>query len=231
MNAAEGTVPRIAIVGMAARFPGASDVDAFWQNLLDGLPAHQAEAVDPGGFDAEFFRIAPDEATRMDPQHRMFLECCWHAMEAAGYDPGTAPRVGALFGGCSFPAYLVLSLMAQRGLIGREGALAVALGNDRDALTARAAYHLDLRGPCLTVQAFSATGLVAVHLAAQSLLLGECDLAIAGAASVRLTELSEGPVAASRSGICAPLDAASRRIAAGQRSRGRRAAATGRCRA
>lgn len=208
MNAAEGTVPRIAIVGMAARFPGASDVDAFWQNLLAGLPAHQAEAFDPGGFDAEFFRIAPDEATRMDPQQRMFLECCWHAMEAAGYNPGTAPRVGALFGGCSFPAYLVLSLMAQRELIGREGALAVALGNDRDALTARAAYHLDLRGPCLTVQAFSATGLVAVHLAAQSLLLGECDLAIAGAASVRLTQLSEGPVATSRSGICAPLDAA-----------------------
>jgi acyl transferase domain-containing protein len=103
--------------------------------------------------------------------------------------------------------YLVLSLMAQHGLAGGHISLATALANDRDALTARTAYHLDLRGPVLTVQAFSATGLVAVHLAAQSLLLGDCDLAVAGVASVCVTELPEGPVPASRSGVCAPLDA------------------------
>jgi acyl transferase domain-containing protein len=207
MNAAAGTAPQIAVVGMAARFPGAADVDEFWQNLLDGVPAHQAAGLDPSGFDAEFFDISADEATLMDPQHRMFIECCWHAMEAAGYDPRSAPGVGAVFGGCSFPVYLVLSLMAQHGLAGGHISLATALANDRDALTARTAYHLDLRGPVLTVQAFSATGLVAVHLAAQSLLLGDCDLAVAGVASVCVTELPEGPVPASRSGVCAPLDA------------------------
>ena len=202
------TVPAIAVTGMAARFPGAADVEEFWRNLLAGLPADKAADVDPAGFDADFFGIGPEEAARMDPQHRMFLECCWHALEAAGYSPDSlGPRVGALFAGCSFPAYLVANLVADPGLAVDARGVAVALANQPDVLAARAAYHLDLRGPTLTVQAFSATGLTAVHLAAQSLLLSECDFAIAGAASVRLAELAQGPVAPSGSGICAPLEA------------------------
>jgi acyl transferase domain-containing protein len=211
-----GTAPQVAVIGMAARLPGADTIEEFWRNLLQALPAHKAEGPDVAAFDAGFFGIDPGEAALMDPQHRMFLECCWNALEDAGHDPVEAePLVRALYGGCSLPAYLVLSLAARDpshpsavSEAERRALASIVLANDPDALTARTAYHLDLRGACLTVQAYSATGLVAVHLAAQALLLGECDLAIAGAASVRLPELGDGPVAGSRTGVCAPLDAA-----------------------
>ena len=201
-----GAEQQIAVVGIAVRFPGADDVEAFWRNVCGGLPAHEATNLDPAGFDAGFFGMPDGEAACTDPQHRMFLECCWHAVEAAGYDPANPPGVGAIIAGCSFPEYLQ-PLMAAGDLIQRYGPHVLAMVNDRDALTARVAHLLDLRGPCLTVQAFSATGPVAVHLAAQSLLLGECDLALAGAVSVHLPDTPADPLLTSRSGRCLPLDA------------------------
>lgn len=197
----------VAVIGMAVRLPGADDVGAFWQNVLRRMPVHRVRPTDPARFDAAFFGMGPQEAACTDPQHRMFLECCWHAAEAAGYDPQALPGVGAVFGGCSLPAYLIRNLVSHHQLVERYGPLPIALVNDRDGLTARVANLLDLRGPCPAVLAFSATGLVAVHLAVQSLLLGECDVALAGAASVRLPGVPTEPSVTSRSGRCAPFDA------------------------
>jgi phthiocerol/phenolphthiocerol synthesis type-I polyketide synthase E len=197
-----------AVVGLAVLLPGAPDVAAFWDNILHGVGAHQVHGPDPGLFDPGFFRMDAQEATCLDPQHRMLLECSWHAVEAAGYDPADVPGTAALFAGCSFPSYLVQNLLPDRRLVSALGAWTLALANDRDSLTSRIAHRLDLRGPCLTVQAFSATGLVAVHLASQSLLLGECDIALAGASTMRPVGLDgtcRGVVPVSPRGICSPL--------------------------
>ena len=201
---------RVAVVGMAARFPGAADTAAFWQVLLAGRPADASAPPvwDHQLFDADFFGVPEEQAELMDPQHRLFLECSWEAVEAAGYDPTALPDVTGLFAGCSFPAYLVRHLVHRPDLVERHGWHALAVANGCDALTARVAHRLNLRGPCSTVQAFSATSLVAVHLAARSLLTGEADLAVAGASSVRLPGVDDRSGATSRSGRCRPLDSA-----------------------
>jgi acyl transferase domain-containing protein len=194
--------PAIAIVGMAGRFPGARDVDELWRNLRDGVesitffepgwtppeggfyrvPAHGVlEGADL--FDAAFFGYSPREAELMDPQQRLFLECAWEALENAGTTPeGFAGSIG-VFGGASKNDYL--ARLIDSGMM-REpvGSQLSSLGNDRDNLTLRVSYKLDLEGPSLNVQTTCSTSLVAVHLAAQSLLAGECDLALAGGVSV-----------------------------------------------
>lgn len=186
---------RVAVVGMAAQFPDAEDVDEFWANLLDGRSAIRqndggvvAAIRDPHLFDAEFFGIPATEAQIIDPQHRLFLECCWTALENAGYDPRGCPGSVAVFGGSAFPTYLMGNLAHRRDLFDEHGLLALMLANDRDALAARVSYTLGLRGPSVAVQSFSSTGLLAVHLAVQSLLGGECDSALAGAVSVRFPQ-------------------------------------------
>ena len=204
-----GSANKIAVIGMAARFPGAPDIPTFWYNLRAGESADPSAppAWDQELFDSAFFGIPDDQAKLIDPQHRLFLECVWEAVEEAGYDPTALPPVTGVFAGCSFPAYLVRNLAHRPDLVEQHGWHAIALANARDALTARIAHRLNLRGPCVTIQAFSATGLVAVHLAVRSLLTGEADLAAAGASSVRLPGIDDGSGLTSVSGRCRPLDA------------------------
>ncbi|MDX2939093.1 beta-ketoacyl synthase N-terminal-like domain-containing protein [Streptomyces ipomoeae] len=201
--------PAVAVTGMAGCFPGAPDTTALWRNILDARVHTDEDGKDSHQFfDAGFFGIPPAEAEVMDPQHRLFLECAWEALEAAGHDPTRLPGVTGVFAGTSFPAYLVLHLARRPDLFLRHGLLGLAVANERDSLTARLSHRLDLRGPCVTVSAFSASSLVAVHLAAQSLLLRECDTALAGASSLRLPGTADQRDVMSPTGRCRPLDAA-----------------------
>lgn len=228
----------IAIVGMAGRLPGAADLDAFWAALVAGeegltrwsarqladagVPAEVRDdpayvpvvgALErPARFDAEFFGYTPAEAELTDPQQRLLLETAWHALEDAGYAPQRlAGRVGVFVGG-STTGYRSQRIDAdpQR----RRATLPVqaAVSTDLDMLALRVAYKLDLRGPAVTVQTACSSSLVAVHLAGQSLLLRECDVALAGGAAVRLLEpqgyrYDEGGIL-SPDGRCRPFDEA-----------------------
>ena len=202
----------IAIVGMSGRFPGANSLDEFWQNLQDGKESisffsdqeldesgvdpekyRQAQYVKAGAvlddismFDAAFFGISPRDASLMDPQHRLFLECAWEAIEQAGYDAERyAERIG-VFAGASMDTYLLSNLASNRELVEREGLFQIGLGNERDYLATRVSYKLNLRGPSISVSSACSTSLVAVHMATQSLLNSECDMALAGGVSARV---------------------------------------------
>ncbi|MGN9785601.1 SDR family NAD(P)-dependent oxidoreductase [Nonomuraea sp. ZG12] len=204
----------VALIGMSGRFPGAGSVADLWRNLLAGVRGLRTitdeelreAGVDPGTmadpryvrvggpldgldtFDAAVFGVNPREAEMMDPQHRLFLECSWEALEGAGYCPTDVPGQVAVFGGCGFPDYIVRNirhLTAQPG-----GALLAAIGNERDSLASLVSYKLGLRGPAVSVQTFCSTSLVSVHLACQSLLTYECDIAVAGGAFTPLPQPS-----------------------------------------
>jgi len=190
----------IAIIGMAGQFPGAADVDALWRNLSQGVESitfFKPDWKPPGGsvyhvpargrlegadlWDAAFFGFNAREAEMMDPQHRLFLECAWQAMENAGYAPGHTPGPVAVFGGASREDYHAL-LVASGALADLEGSRLASIGTD--FLTSRVSYKLSLEGPSFDVQSACATSLVAVHLACQSLLSGECAMALAGGVAI-----------------------------------------------
>jgi acyl transferase domain-containing protein/acyl carrier protein len=201
---------RVAITGLAGRFPGAGDVDAFWQLLVEGREgiAELSEAdllasgvdagalADPGYvrakgvlggadlFDAGFFGFSPREAEVMDPQHRVLLECAWHALESASVDPHAIDGRIGVFAGASMNSYLLFNLMANPRVLASTGSYQTLLGSDKDFLATRVSYKLGLTGPSLTVQTACSTSLTAVHLACQSLLSHECDVALAGGVSV-----------------------------------------------
>jgi acyl transferase domain-containing protein len=182
----------IAIIGMSGRFPGAPDIATFWENLIAGKDsisrftpdaAHPADYIaargvldDVGMFDAEFFGITPREAERMDPQHRLFLEACSNALEDAGYVSHDYPGEIGLFAGCSLNTYLMANVLQDRAAVEeltanyQVGEFATFLGNDKDFLTTRAAYKLNLRGPVMSVQGACATSLVAICQASQALM-------------------------------------------------------------
>ena len=199
----------IAIVGMAGRFPGADDVEAFWRNLCEGVESIRffrpdeldpsipsALRDDPGYvpargvldhvecFDAGFFGIAPLEAQLMDPQHRHFLETAWHALEHAGYVPETAPGRVGVFGGMYNATYYQRHVLAHPELIARLGEMPTMLANEKDYLTSRAAHRLGLDGPAVSVHTACSTSLVATILAMDSLRAGHCDLALAGGVAI-----------------------------------------------
>ncbi|MCP3805305.1 SDR family NAD(P)-dependent oxidoreductase [Allokutzneria sp. A3M-2-11 16] len=201
----------IAIIGLAGRFPGADDVDGFWRNLCDGVesisffsreeliasgvPAAVADSPDyvparavlseVDTFDAAFFGFSPREAELTDPQHRLFLETSWTALERAGYaTPDYSGRVG-VFGGCNLSTYLMRLAELWDGEINDYEAV---IGNDKDSLTTTVSYKLNLRGPSMAVQTFCSTSLVATHMAVRSLRDGECDIALAGGVSVRVPD-------------------------------------------
>lgn len=197
----------IAIVGMAGRFPGAKNLAEFWHNLQAGVESitffaddaaqsadtdfwNQPNAVKAGGalaeiefFDAAFFGFSPREAEIIDPQQRFFLEIAWEALEQAGYTPETGGAIG-VFGGSSVNTYFLHNLFANRDLIQTVGVDQIRIANRPDNLATRTSYKLNLQGPSLNIQTSCSTSLVAVHLACQSLLNGECDLALAGGASI-----------------------------------------------
>src|SRR5215472_16482725 len=213
----------IAVIGFAGRFPGTKDVDEFWRHLLAGeelitrFPQAQNGDVTPAygitpeaeWFDAEFFDYSPAEALLIDPQQRVFLECCSEALERAGCDPvryAGAIGVYAGIGGSSW----VEQLRAGESVAGTLQGFQLHVTNTGDFLTMRVSYKLGLRGPAITVQTACSTSLVAVHLAVQSLLAGECDLALAGGVSIQVPQPIwmpfDGGIFA-LDGYCRPFDA------------------------
>jgi acyl transferase domain-containing protein len=209
-NEYEG-VPEIAVVGMAGRFPAADDLDAFWRSLRDGVECIRTSTpdelrasgyfdeqvlADPAfvprfgalneveSFDAAFFGYNPREAEAMEPAHRLFLECCWEALENGGVDPARAEGNVGVFGGAGTPYYTEEHVRRNAAVMAAIGEFQINVGSGKDFLATRAAYKLDLRGPAISVQTGCSTSLVAVHVAAQALLHGECDLALAGGANV-----------------------------------------------
>src|SRR5687767_2052124 len=188
----------IAIVGMSCRLPGAADLDQFWRNLAAGVESITRWADgetapgdvnaaplldDPAGFDAAFFGYSPIEARTMDPQHRILLELAHEALEHAGYDPDRYPgRIGVYTGAALNTYFMNVGLSSRLA----EEYIPTLIGNDKDFLSTRISYKLNLKGPSITVQTACSTSMVAVHLARQSLLSGETDMALAGAVSVRV---------------------------------------------
>ena len=198
----------IAVIGMAGRFPGAKNIDEFWQELRSGLEAitffsdeelkesgidiktlHdplyvKASAIldSPDFFDASFFKYSPREAEMMDPQQRLFLECTWEALEHAGYDADRYNSPIGVYAGTSRNTYVLMSDLID-SFASRD--LATVIGNDSNFLTTRVSYKLNLKGPSVTVQTACSTSLVAIHMACQSLLNEECDMALAGGVSIR----------------------------------------------
>ncbi len=202
----------IAIVGMALRVPGANDPTEFWQNLRDGRESivdYSEEQLLEGGehpdtlrkpsyvsrggalsdmklFDRDFFGFSPKEAAILDPQHRHFMELCWEALEDAGHTPGRFDGQIGLFGGCGMGSYFYFNVCSHRDLIDDVGLFLLRhTGNDKDFLATRVSYVLDLKGPSVNVQTACSTSLVATHYACQSLLTGECDLALAGGITIQ----------------------------------------------
>ena len=227
----------IAIIGMAGRFPQAKDLQEFWENLRNGVESISfftdeqvaAAGVDPailkdphyvkaGGvledvdlFDGSFFGFYPREAAVLDPQHRIFLECSWEALENAGYDPEAYRGYIGVFAGASMNTYLVFNLIANREIVETVHPYQLTLGNDKDFLPTRVSYKLNLRGPSLNIQTACSTSLVAVHLACQSLLSYQADIALAGGVAIRLPQkqgylYQEGGIA-SPDGHCRAFDA------------------------
>ncbi len=230
----------IAIVGMSGRFPGARSVAEFWQNLRNGVESirsfSEAELVAAGVsaeelaqseyvrsgvvlqdmdmFDAAFFGLSPRDAAIMDPQHRLFIECAWEALEHAGHSPATFPGSIGVYAGSGMNTYLIHNLLTNRKLMESAGLFLIRqTGNDKDVLATRVSYELDLRGPSVSVQTACSTSLVAVHLACQSLLNQECDMALAGGVTIEFPHgrgylYREGEIL-SRDGHCRAFDAES----------------------
>ena len=206
----------IAIVGMSGRFPGAKDVDEFWDNLSKGVEAvsfFTDEELSKAGvadallnnpdyvkaravldkaeyFDAAFFGFSPREAEILDPQHRLFLECAWEALENAGYNPDRFEGKIGVYAGVGLNHYL-LNLYSENGLIDSLGTYQTFIGNDKDFVPTKVSYKLNLKGPSINVQTACSSSLVAIHLAKQSLVSGECDMVLAGGVSVK-TPQAEG---------------------------------------
>src|SRR6266568_3584401 len=204
----------IAIIGLSGRFPGARNVDEFWQNLRNGVESISLfsdeellqSGVDPSvlgdpnyvkagailedidKFDAAFFGFTPKEAQIMDPQHRLFIETAWNAIESAGYNPETYKGSIGLYAGSGLSTYLLNNLYSNAEVMDSAGIMQVVLGNDKDSLTTRVAYLLNLTGPCFSVQTYCSTSLVAVSIACSSLLNGDCDMALAGGVLVSVPQ-------------------------------------------
>lgn len=223
----------IAVIGMAARFPGADDIDAFWSNLMAGKETIERTDGDgaisdpraPAGdfvrsvgkvadvdlFDADHFRIPPAEAMLMDPQHRVLLEVAAAALDDAGHGGANGLVIG-VFAGCGENTYYREYIAQADASVVDHSDAKVITGNLPDFVPARIAYKLGLTGPSLAVQATCSTSLTAIALACTALSMGDCDVALAGGVSLVLPETEGYTFAAggifSRDGVCRPFDAA-----------------------
>lgn len=230
MNESSPAPEAIAIIGMSGRFPGASSPDEFWRNLIeqkdcisrfpgreepDGRKFVGARSVldSPDLFDASFFNIYPKEAELMDPQHRVFLECAWEALEDAGCDPAAYPGLIGVYAGLSLNTYLLHNLGTGFSLAKnyQVSEYQTMLGNDKDFLPVRVSYKLNLRGPSMTIQTACSTSLVAVCQAATALLTYQCDMALAGGVSISFPQqrdyLYQEDGMVSPDGTCRAFDA------------------------
>ena len=225
----------VAIIGMSGRFPGASDLKQYWTNLATGVESISffsneqllalglsmdqfsgatyipAKGIVDGAseFDASAFDFSERDACLMDPQFRVFLEVVLTALEDGG-DVGDADRRTGVFAGAGPNTYQDY-LRSDSDLIARAGVSQAVVANQVDFLSSWISYKLNLTGPSVTVQAACATSLAAVHLAAQSLLNGECDMAVAGGVSLTFPQQAgylhvEGGLF-SRDGHCRAFDA------------------------
>lgn len=217
----ETTGLEIAIIGISGRFPGSKSVEDFWEELKNGVnltavfPDSKQNKLgsilaDVEQFDAAFFGFNPREAETMDPQHRLFLECAWEALENAGYDSEMEKRPIGVYAGIGISTYLLYNLHPNRELMDSMGFLQTLVGVDKDYVPTRVSYKLNLKGPSVSVGTACSSSLVAVHLACQSLLSGECDMALAAGVSVKvpqneLTLSPEGII--SPDGKCRAFDA------------------------
>jgi len=235
-KAEEVNATDVAIVGMTCRFPGARNVDQFWQNLCNGVESisffsdqeleqagvDRAQLENPNfvkagsmledvdKFDASFFEFAAREAEVTDPQHRVLLECAWEALESAGYDPERFKGRIGVYAGAGMNMYL-LNLVSNPALLKSVGAFQIQIGNDKDYLATRISYKLNLKGPSVSVQTACSSSLVAVSFACQSLLDYQCDMALAGGISIRVPQktgyLFQPGSIASPDGHCRAFDA------------------------
>ena len=232
----------IAIIGLSGRFPGAHNVAQFWENLCAGRESiatftneqllasgvtaeefndpsyvrRRAVLDDPAGFDPAFFGITPREAELTDPQQRIFLECCWEALEDAGQHPQQSGSVG-VYASCSLNTYLLRQVLGDRRAITdftkifQADGYSILLGADKDYLATRVAFKLNLRGPALTIQTACSSSLVAVAQACASLQAFQCDTALAGGVSLSFPQerghfYQEGAIP-SADGHCRAFDA------------------------
>ena len=234
---AYNTIEPIAIIGMSGRFPGAKNVDEFWQNLCDGVESisffSDQEVIDSGVdpdlvknpnyvkasatladielFDANFFGFSAREAEIMDPQHRLFLESAWEAVENAGYNTENCNLPIGVFAGVGLNCYWLKNLASNPDLAKVTSDYQIFLGNGKDFAATRVSYKLNLRGPSVNVSTACSTSLVAVQMACQSLLNHECHMALAGGVSIQIPQklgyLHEIGMILSPDGHCRAFDA------------------------
>lgn len=210
-TAAPQTLARepIALIAMSGRFPGASGVEQFWDNLLagrDSITVFDDSTLDAGvsaalradpdyvkargiidgveDFDAAFFGINPKEAELMDPQQRLFIEICWEALERAGYAPDRTTVPVGVYGGMNNATYFQKHLSTRPDLVEAVGEFQVMLANEKDFIATRVAHRINLTGPAVSIHTACSTSLVAVHEAMQALRGGECDMALAGGVAI-----------------------------------------------
>ncbi|MCP4108253.1 MAG: SDR family NAD(P)-dependent oxidoreductase, partial [Desulfobacteraceae bacterium] len=227
----------IAVIGMSGRFPGADNIDEFWQNIKNGKESvsffSDEELIDSGVepsllnspnyvkakgvlsdidlFDALFFGFNPREAEIMGVQHRIFLECAWKALEDAGCNPDNYNGLIGVYAGAGMNTYLINNLCQNIGKLTPSEIYQAVISNDKDSLPTLASYKLNLKGPSIGIQTACSTSLVAVHMACQSLLNSECDMALAGGISVDVPHktgyLYEQGMILSPDGHCRAFDA------------------------
>ncbi len=236
---------KIAIIGMAGRFPGAGSVGQLWENVKNSVEAltefSDKELLESGVsqslidnpdyvksrfilknaemFDAAFFGMSPRESECTDPQHRIFLETAWEALESAGYDPEAYSGSIGVFAGCGMNQYLLQNLIANHRALNSMNERQTQVCSDKDFLSTRVSYKLNLKGPSLDIQTACSTSLVAVHIACQNLLDYQCDMALSGGANVQLPRVggylySDGDMR-SPDGHCRAFDAAANGTAFG----------------
>ena len=226
----------VAIIGLSCRFPGAATTEEYWKNLCEGVESITffsdqellAVGVDPSlvanpsyvkaapmlrdveMFDASFFGYSPKDAALMDPQQRFFLEVCWEAFETAGYDPAAyAGKVGVLSTAGGVVTSYLLAKLHHADLPGQTASIS-HINNDKDFLSTRVSFKLNLRGPSFTIQSACSSSLVAVHQACQNLRFNECDMMLVGGSVVRVPQV-QGYLAEKRNlhsldGHCRPFD-------------------------
>jgi phthiocerol/phenolphthiocerol synthesis type-I polyketide synthase E len=236
----------VAIIGMSGRFPGARDIYAFWDNLSRGVESIQsftAEELRESGiapqlssdphyvrssgvledadmFDAAFFGYNPREAQIIDPQQRVFLECAWESLEMAGYDPEAFEGSTGVYAGSAMNTYLLSNIVGNNAVIDAVGFYQTLLSSDKDFLTTRVSYKLNLKGPSIAIQTACSTSLVAVVSAYQALLSFQCDMALAGGVSINFPQktgyLHQEGMIVSPDGHCRAFDAAARGTVPGE---------------
>ncbi|MBS1739288.1 MAG: amino acid adenylation domain-containing protein [Bacteroidetes bacterium] len=226
----------VAIIGMAARLPGAESIDAYWELLTSGKESvtffneNEIDAIVPDAvknskdyvrargilnnvkaFDAAFFGISPSVAKVMDPQQRLFLEIAWEALEQSGYAKENIHEVIGVFAGVNSNTYFINNVISHPELLEQTGSLRTTFVNDKDYVATRTSFTLDLKGPAVNVQSACSTSLVAIAQAVQSIRSGQCTMALAGGVSINVPiqsgHLYEEGAMFSKDGHCRPFDA------------------------